>query len=145
MYPTTPNAFLHSLCSHVSSLDLAAPVEQFSRGNDFCLVEPCPTCLTRTSIPHNLAELIRRQLLQLLDCRNLGNGYVVIVLVVTAPVGRWRRVGQQRDQRRGDELQAVEAADVRVVELDSAAEVFEGEGEGGETGWVVGGGGGEVV
>jgi hypothetical protein len=87
----TPNAFRP--LRQLSSLDLAIPIQQLSRRDDFCLVVARPTRLASSSIPDDFAKLVRRQLLELLDSSDLGYGHVIVILVVAALAGSRCRVG----------------------------------------------------
>jgi hypothetical protein len=84
----TPNALHHHFDNRELPLNFTSLVQQFSRRNDFGLVVSSIARLSRTSIPYNLAELIRCNLLELLDCLDVWNRDIVIILGVAALVGR---------------------------------------------------------
>jgi hypothetical protein len=60
-----------------SPLNLAPAIQQLSRRSNFRLVV---TRLARTGVPHNLAQFLRRKLLELPDCRGLRDRHLVVVL-----------------------------------------------------------------
>jgi hypothetical protein len=129
--------------THASSLlvplylcGVPSATQELARRRNLRLVVPGGALFPRGKIAHHGGEFRRGQLVELLH-RRQGRDRDVVVCVLGAlgevcrgRGGRGRgRGGEQGQQDARQQLDAVVAAQVRVVEFDGAAEVFEGEGE----------------
>jgi hypothetical protein len=111
--------------------------QELAHSRNLSLVVPGRALFPRRKIPHHGGEFRRRQLVELLHRRQGRDGDVVVCVLgalgeVCRGGGGGGRGGEQGQQDAREQLDAVVAAQVRVVEFDGAAEVFQGEGERGQ-------------
>jgi hypothetical protein len=141
---TIPKPTQRLNATHASSLlippylcGIPSATQELAHRRNLRLVVPGRALFPRGKIPDHGGEFRRRQLVELLHRRQGRDGDVVVcVLEALGEVCRGRggrgRGGEQGQQDARQQLDAVVAAQVRIVEFDGAAEVFEGEGERGQ-------------